>query len=104
MHGLIKPGERTQLAKGIGRFEPVSGKGDDRTVEAEEGTGEKDYSNVPFRVHTPRGRICTGDKSKRSLGSESEGMQVAHKHDAPDVDGDIPPLPSGEGVPVAGHG
>ena len=102
MHGLIKPGERTQLAKGTGRFESVSGEGDDRTVEAEKASGEKDYSNVPLRVHTPRGRICTGDKSKRSLGTE--GMQVAHKHDAPNVDGDIPPLPSGEGVPVAGHG
>lgn len=31
-------------------------------------------------------------------------MQVAHKHDAGDVDAHIPPLPSGERIPVAGHG
>ena len=68
LHGLVQPGERTQLAKGIGRIEAVSGEGDDRTVEAEEGS-EKDYSSIPFGVHTPRTRICTRDKAKWSSGT-----------------------------------
>lgn len=48
MHGLIKPGERTQLAKGAA-LESVSGEGDDRPVEAEEGSCEKDYYDILSR-------------------------------------------------------
>lgn len=48
MHGLIQAGERTQLAKGIGRFEAVSSEGDNRTVKSE-GSGEKDYSKIPSK-------------------------------------------------------
>ena len=60
--------------------------------------------NMPSRVHTPRDRICTRDKCKHKQLLGTGRMQVAHKHDTPDVDGHISALPSGERVPVAGHG
>ena len=60
--------------------------------------------DIPFRVHTPRDRICTRDKSKRKQLLGTGRMQVAHKHDTADVDAHISALPSGERVPVAGHG
>lgn len=46
LHGLIEPGECTKLAEGVGGFEAVGGKGDDRTIESDEESGHKGNSKT----------------------------------------------------------